>query len=102
MTPEQRHMELVARTGCVICREFLGVRTLGQVHHVADGTNPRDDFMVACLCEGHHQGNLPQPMGLEKVAVHKGVKRFCLIYEQPNEYYLIGLQNKYLAIDGLR
>ncbi|WP_371263912.1 hypothetical protein [Nitrosomonas sp. Nm58] len=84
-------MSAVASTCCVICREFDGVRTPGQVHHVADGSNPRSSFMTICLCESHHVGHV----GLHGM----GPKKFCKLFRLPNEFYLLGLQNKYLAID---
>lgn len=86
-------MGAVASTGCVVCREFEGVKTPGHVHHIADGTNPRSDLMSACLCETHHTGAL---------GVHgMGVKQFCRLYRLPNEFYLLELQHKYMMIDGL-
>lgn len=93
MTPAQRHMELCARTGCVVHREYHDERRYGHVHHIAKGSSKRSDFMVACLCEDCHT------LG----GVHgDGVKAFCRLYKLTDEYALLGLQNKYLAIDGLR
>lgn len=93
-TAAWRHMEKVASTGCVICRRDLGVRTHGQVHHIADGSNPRDDFMTACLCHEHHQGAL---------GVHGlGVKAFCRMFYLPNEFYLLALTNYFIEIDAAR
>lgn len=97
---ERYHLDRVASTGCVICREETGNWVAGQVHHIADGTNPRSHYMTACLCEPHHQGNLPQTGTYNRVALHKGVKQFCRLYGLPNEYYLLELQNKFLAIDS--
>lgn len=92
MTKSQKHMALVASTGCVICREITGERVPGHVHHIAEGSGKRDDFMVACLCELHHLGGL---------GVHgMGVKRFLILYSLPTEYHLMGLSNKFLAEDG--
>ena len=88
----KHHMDKVASTGCVICREFQDLHTPGQVHHIADGSNPRSDFMTACLCEEHHKGSV----GLHGI----GVKTFCRLFRLPNEFYLLGLQNKFMAIDG--
>ena len=86
------HMDRVASTGCVICREYEGQHNPGHVHHIADGSNPRSDFMTACLCESHHTGG---------VGVHgMGVKQFCRLFRLPNEYYLLELQNKFIAEDA--
>lgn len=90
---EKEHMKKVASTGCIICREWHDARTPGEVHHIADGSNPRSDFMVACLCPEHHRG---QSYGLHG----RGVKHFCRQYRLPNEYYLLDLQNKFIAIDS--
>lgn len=87
------HMDCVASTYCVICREHYEVHTPGEVHHLADGSNPRDDCMTACLCPEHHRG---------ATGVHgMGVKAFCRLWNLPNEYYLLALQNKYLAKDAM-
>ena len=86
-------MDAVAATGCVICREFDGVKMIGQVHHIAEGSGKRDDFMTACLCFKHHQGEL----GIH----HMGVKAFLRLYKLGTEYDLLGLVNKYRAIDGV-
>lgn len=90
---EQHHLDRVASTGCVICREWHDVRTPGEVHHIADGTNPRSHYMTACLCPDHHRG---MAYGLHG----RGVKQFCCMYQLPNEYYLLELQNKFMAEDA--
>lgn len=90
-TPEQRHMEKVASTGCVITRELYGNRVPGHVHHIADGSNPRSDYMTVCLAPEFHTGEL----GIHTI----GVKQFCRMFKLPNEYYLLELQNKFLAKD---
>jgi hypothetical protein len=49
--------------------------------------------MTACLCPEHHRG---------ATGVHgMGVKAFCRLWNLPNEYYLLALQNKYLAKDAM-
>ncbi|MCP5245706.1 MAG: hypothetical protein H6937_07085 [Burkholderiales bacterium] len=91
MTPGQRHMALCATTGCVIHREYHSERRAGHVHHIAPGSAKRSDFVVACLCEECHT------LG----GVHgDGVKAFLRMYKLESEYQLLGLQNKYLAIDA--
>mgnify|MGYP002359382678 CR=1 FL=1 len=93
MSKEKYHMDAVASTGCVICREFDGVRVDGQVHHIAQGSEERSDFMTACLCETHHTGHL---------GVHgMGVKAFLRLYGLSSEYHLLGLVNKFRAQDEL-
>ena len=89
---EKYHMDKVASTGCVICREWHKVKTPGEVHHIAQGSEPRSHYMVACLCEEHHRG---VSYGLHG----RGVNQFCRQYRLPNEYWLLDLQNKYIAID---
>lgn len=87
MTKAGKHMRRVAEIGCVICREHMGVVTPAEVHHVAEGSEPRNDFMVAGLCPEHHRGTT----GLHGM----GVKRFCTLWKLSNEYALMGLVNKY-------
>ena len=92
MTKNQKHMGLTSSTGCVICREITGERVPGHVHHIAEGSGARNDFLVACLCELHHTGGL---------GVHgMGVKAFLNLYSLPTEYHLMGLVNKFLIEDG--
>ncbi len=91
---EQRHMSKVASTGCVICREWHDVRTPGEIHHIAKGSGKRSHYMVACLCPEHHRG---VSYGLHS----RGVKTFCRQYKLHDEYWLLELQNKYIAKDGL-
>lgn len=93
MSKQRDHMGIVASTGCVICREFDGIRVNGQVHHIAEGSGIRDDYMTACLCEAHHTGAL---------GVHgMGVKAFLRLYKLSSEYDLLGLVNKFRAHDGV-
>lgn len=86
-------MATVASTDCIICREYLGIRTPAQVHHIAQGSSNRSDFLTAALCVEHHTG---------RTGVHgAGVKLFCNMYGLANEYHLLALQNKYMMIDGV-
>ena len=93
MNKEKRHMAAVASTGCVICREFSGIKVPGQVHHIAQGSEKRSAFMSACLCEPCHTGKL----GLHGM----GVKAFLRLYGLSTEYHLMGLSNKFRAEDGV-
>lgn len=86
MTPKQ-HMGVVARTGCVICLEYFNVHTPCQVHHVGEGSEPRNDHMTAGLCMEHHTGS---------TGIHgMGVKAFCRLWRLSSEYSLLGLVNKW-------
>jgi hypothetical protein len=77
MTPAQRHMELVARAGCVLCnRGHSGGGGRITVHHIATGSGKRSDFATVGLCEEHHQGT---------EGFHGGMKIFCRIYRPPGE-----------------
>lgn len=87
---EKRHMGIVAMLGCVICREHYNVKTPCEVHHVAEGSSYKNDFMTAGLCHEHHQGET----GLHGM----GVKAFCKLWGLASEYDLLGLVNKYRAM----
>lgn len=89
---ESDHMGRVSMTDCVICREWHDVRTPAEIHHIADGSNPRSHYLTVALCYDHHRG---KAYGLHGA----GVKQFCRLYQLPNEYYLLELQNKFLAED---
>lgn len=93
MNNKRKYMAAVASTGCVICRELTGDYVPGQVHHIAEGSGERSDYMTVCLCVDHHTG---------VQGVHgMGVKAFCRINRLPNEFYLLGLQARYLVDDGV-
>ena len=81
------HKQIVADTGCVICLEHYSTHTPACVHHVAEGSGERSDFMTAGLCHEHHQG----ATGLHGM----GVRAFCKLWGLANEYALLGLVNKY-------
>ena len=91
MTKEQKHMQIVADLGCVICRRDTGRIVPCQVHHIAEGSGKRSDFMTAGLCHEHHEGDL----GIHGL----GVKRFLTMFKLPTEYHLLGLVNQYRAHD---
>jgi hypothetical protein len=68
---EKAHIDAVVRSGCIICREFLGVYSPATAHHT--GTymgGGRDHMKVLGLCYQHHQGGPPG------VAIHKGKARW--------------------------
>lgn len=92
MNAGQRHMDIVARLGCVICREFLCVMTPPEVHHIAQGSEDRSPFMTAGLCPEHHKG---------AGGFHIMQKRFLILYNLPTEYHLLLLVNKFRAEDRI-
>lgn len=88
---EQRHHDIVRSLDCVICREFYGVRTPASVHHIAEGSGLRSEYMVAPLCPDHHKN------GSE--GFHDAPKVFLRVYRLPTEYHLLLLVNKFRAED---
>lgn len=87
MILEKTHMQIVAESGCVICREYLDCETPAEVHHIAEGSGRRSDYMTAGLCTEHHRGG----SGLHGM----GIKAFCSLYGLANEFSLLGLVNKW-------
>ena len=93
MTPEQKHMGIVAQLDCVVCREYLKERTPCCVHHVAKGTSMRSDFLTAGLCPFHHKGS--------GEGFHDSPKLFLMRWKLDNEFQLLGLVNKFRMQDGI-
>lgn len=89
---EQRHHDIVRSLGCVIHREFFHVRIDPSIHHVAEGSGKRSEFMIAPLCPDCHTG----PEGFHSVP-----KTFLRVYGLPTEYHLLLLVNKFRAEDGV-
>jgi hypothetical protein len=87
---EKRHLILVSSIGCVICLEHYSAKTPCGVHHVAEGSSHKNDYMTAGLCAEHHRGGT----GLHGM----GVKAFCRLWGLASEYELLGLVNKFIAI----
>lgn len=84
-------MAIIAGLGCVICRRDLGYIEPCEVHHIAEGSGKRSDFMVAGLCPRHH-----------RIELHGGgVKAFLMKNRLPTEYHLLELVNKFRADDGV-
>lgn len=92
MTPEQKYMGIVASLGCVIHREFFNVKIDCEVHHIAEGSGKRSDFMVAGLCKECHTDGF---------SFHRNGKTFLDTYKLPTEYHLMLLVNKYRIKDGV-
>lgn len=91
MSPAKRHMDLVARAGCVVGNRHGNCEGPEEVHHIAEGSGLRSDFSVVCLCRGHHTG---------KAGFHYlGTKRFCSLYRVPgeSEYGLLVWANEDIA-----
>lgn len=87
---EKCYHDILRRIGCVICREFYGVITPPSVHHIAEGSGVRSEYLAAGLCDPHHKG----PGGF-----HDGPKVFLRVYRLPTEYHLLLLVNKFRAED---
>lgn len=92
---ERRYHDIVRSLGCVICREFFGVRTPPEVHHVAEGSSKRYEYMVAGLCFEHHQG----ATGIHGLG--SGPKAFLMRFRLASEYSLLGLVNQFRMEDGV-
>lgn len=70
-------MGIVASLGCCVCRRIGYPDTPAQVHHIGEGTSPRNDFAVAPLCDEHHTG----ATGFHTLKERK----FCAKYRVPGE-----------------
>ena len=56
MGKASKHLSRVRSIGCLICRDFLGVKdSPAEAHHVFD-TAARSDFLTVSLCWAHHRG----------------------------------------------
>lgn len=53
----KRHMGRVAGVGCIACKLFGFGEVAGQVHHIREGRQARNDFLTIGLCYEHHQGD---------------------------------------------
>ncbi len=89
---EQRHHDILRCLGCVICRKFFGKHTPPSIHHIAEGSGLRSEWMTAPLCHSHHQG----PEGF-----HSAPKRFLAAYNLPTEYHLLLYVAKFRAEDRI-
>ena len=94
MTKAKQHMGIIASLGCVLCRRDTGERVPAEVHHVAEGSGTRSDWMVAPLCPEHHR--------IGPTSLHgAGVKRFLNMHRLSSEFHLLELVNKFRAEDGV-
>lgn len=77
----------LAAIGCVLCREQSGQIVPPELHHIAEGSGLRSDWMMAPLCFDHHKGAL---------GIHgMGAKKFLMFHGLPTEYHLLELVNKF-------
>lgn len=89
---EKRHHDILRQIGCVICREFSGIKVEPSIHHIAEGSGLRSEWMTVGLCPDHHQG----PEGF-----HAAPKAFLRVYRLPTEYHLLLYVNKFRAEDRI-
>lgn len=74
---EKRHMDRVARLGCVVCRNVHGVESPAEIHHIREGqgvSQRASNFLVIPLCPSHHRS------GGEGVAYHAGQRTWQSLY----------------------
>ncbi len=91
---EEQHKNIIANLGCVICRRNNGEIVPCDVHHIAEGSSKRSDFMTAGLCKYHHT--------LAGTGLHgAGVKKFLMMNDLPTEFHLLELVNRFRAEDGV-
>ena len=85
-----RYMGLIAQLPCVICVQLGKDSPPVQVHHVSEGTGPRNDFATVPLCPEHHD---PHRTGSGFHGM--GTERFCKLFRIPGEteYGLLVLTN---------
>lgn len=93
MSSVDQYNDAIAQIGCVICRRDTGQIVPAELHHVAEGSGKRSEFMKVPLCTEHHRGG----NGLHGA----GVKRFLMMCRLSTEYDLLGLVNEYRAKDGI-
>ena len=85
---EERHKTIVAGLGCVITRRDTGEIVPCEVHHIAEGSGKRSDFMVAGLSPDYHR--------TAGIGIHgMGVIAFLMRHNLPTEYHLLELVNKF-------
>jgi len=53
----KRHLDKVARLGCIACLRLEMGETPCQVHHIREGRIERNDFLTIGLCREHHTGS---------------------------------------------
>ena len=70
---EREENERIVALGCWVCRKFLGVYTVPEIHHVRKlATSKKRKLSPKLpLCFNHHS-----PYGVYGVALHAGEKEF--------------------------
>lgn len=91
---EENHKSIVAGLGCVITRRDTGEVVPCEVHHIAEGSGKRSNFMVAGLTTDLHR---TPGLGIHGM----GVKSWLMRHDLPTEYHLLELVNKFRAEDGV-
>lgn len=91
---EKRHMDAVAALQCIICRRFENLGLSVELHHIAESSSLRSNWLVAPLCGnqvdgGHHRG----ATGLHGP---NGTRWFIRFYKVPHdsEYGLLAWVNE--------
>ena len=74
---ERAWMGEFKRLPCVICTRITPGGGITEVHHIAEGTAPQNNWLIAPLCEEHHRGGA----GLHGM----GTKAFLRLYRPPHE-----------------
>ena len=55
---EKKRLDKIARLGCILCSEVLGIEgTPPELHHIRRYGNVRSASPVIPLCPEHHRGN---------------------------------------------
>lgn len=72
-----RHMDRVAKNGCVVGHRGYECEGQVEVHHVAEQSGVRSDYSTVGLCVAHHRGGA----GLHGM----GTKAFCNLYRPPGD-----------------
>ena len=94
MTKAQRYKSILADLGCVLCRRDTGEIVQPELHHIAEGSGQRSDWMLAPLCVNHHR--------IGSTSLHgAGVKRFLIMQGLSTEYHQLELVNKFRSEDGV-
>ena len=83
---EKRYQELVRSIGCVVCKRMGIPVGHAEIHHIAQGTSPQNNWLIAPLCKEHHDGDR-RGTGLHGM----GARKFCMAFRVPHltEYGLL-------------
>lgn len=70
MSKAKKHIARVRELGCVLCDHLNLGQTPAAIHHLFDPSQ-RSDFLIAPLCQPHHQG----PNGFHGLGGEPGFRR---------------------------